>query len=558
MEPNLKFKVLRSIGKVFEESRESKLADNIFDKLQNELNELSDYFKVTKIQAFFLAHIFALNYQGDSVDISDLGKHFNCNPMKILEYSDEIADLNKKGIIKKSKSSHRIQIAMTNDQFIIDENIAKAVIANQPIKDKWNKNQEVDIKLIDILEKLYQIGLMRSEEKIETIELFSEISVIIMKNINFPFFASLEEWDCCYSDKYLFVYLCWKFFNREEEVELQKAANGIFDSITDKLTFVKTFITKTNYLCKKDWIEVIPARFFNDTQLKITDKGLDLLLGDEKEIFCCNENNKDIVKPIDIKEKQLLYNQSEKEHLEDLFDLLQNDKLNKLQLRLTEKGLPKGITVLLYGSPGTGKTETVYQIAKKTNRDIVYVDISQSKSMWFGESEKIIKRVFDNYRKLTKKAKTCPILLFNEADAIISTRKNIDFSSVAQTENTIQNIILEELEKFEGILFATTNLVNNFDKAFERRFLYKMGFHKPNLTNRVKIWQLKLYGLSDKDALKLAEEFDFSGGQIDNIARKYQISEIVKNTKPDMEHIIAFCKEETIDKTGMVKIGFNR
>jgi SpoVK/Ycf46/Vps4 family AAA+-type ATPase len=74
---------------------------------------------------------------------------------------------------------------------------------------------------------------------------------------------------------------------------------------------------------------------------------------------------------------------------------------------------------------------------------------------------------FTNFKK-TQKA--CPILLFNEADAIIGKRKSTDSSSVADSENAIQNVLLEELENFDGILFATSNLVANLDSAFERRF----------------------------------------------------------------------------------------
>ena len=79
--------------------------------------------------------------------------------------------------------------------------------------------------------------------------------------------------------------------------------------------------------------------------------------------------------------------------LETLQNLLQEAKYHETQTRLTNKGLPQGIAVLLHGAPGTGKTEIVKQLAKATDREIMKVEISQSKSMWFGESEKIIKRI---------------------------------------------------------------------------------------------------------------------------------------------------------------------
>ncbi|MCB0513242.1 MAG: ATP-binding protein, partial [Bacteroidetes bacterium] len=239
-----------------------------------------------------------------------------------------------------------------------------------------------------------------------------------------------------------------------------------------------------------------------------------------------------------------------------LQNLLQEDKYHETQTRLTNKGLPKGIAILLHGVPGTGKTEIVKQLAKTTNREIMKVEISQSKSMWFGESEKIIKRIFTDYRAYAKESKLTPILLFNEADAIISKRKENSNSGVAQTENAIQNIILEELENFEGILMATTNLANNMDAAFERRFLFKIPFKKPTKEVRAKIWKSKLPHLEAECCQILAEKFDFSGGQIDNIIRKSEIQEIVHGSVTNFEQIQSFCKEEFII-TKTTKIGFS-
>ena len=114
------------------------------------------------------------------------------------------------------------------------------------------------------------------------------------------------------------------------------------------------------------------------------------------------------------------------------------------------------------------------------------VNISEIKSMWVGESEKNIKAIFDRYRVVAKQSKRIPILLFNEADAVIGKRKEGAERSVDKMENSIQNIILQEMESLEGIMIATTNLVQNMDSAFERRFLYKVKFEKPELAQRTK------------------------------------------------------------------------
>jgi SpoVK/Ycf46/Vps4 family AAA+-type ATPase len=103
---------------------------------------------------------------------------------------------------------------------------------------------------------------------------------------------------------------------------------------------------------------------------------------------------------------------------------------------------------------------------------------------------------------------------------------------------------LEELENFDGILFAISNLVNNLDSAFERRFLFKVKFENPNTTNASKIWRNKLPNLSVKEALQLATQFPYSGGEMENIARKCLMEEIVFGTKSNFEKILSFCENE--------------
>ena len=129
---------------------------------------------------------------------------------------------------------------------------------------------------------------------------------------------------------------------------------------------------------------------------------------------------------------------------------------------------------------------------------------------------------------------------------------------MGQTENAIQNIILEELENFEGILFATTNLVSNLDPAFERRFLFKVEFQKPDMAVKAKIWNSKLPNLSKTECEALATQFDFSGGQINNIVRKKEIHEIVYGLSVDFNNIVDYCKTELLSKNNGNLIGFTK
>ena len=90
---------------------------------------------------------------------------------------------------------------------------------------------------------------------------------------------------------------------------------------------------------------------------------------------------------------------------------------------MQQRGFRQGFTCLFHGGPGTGKTETVYQLARATGRSIMTVDVPSIKSKWVGDSEKNIKALFDRYRSLVQRADKAPILLFNEADAIIGIRR---------------------------------------------------------------------------------------------------------------------------------------
>ena len=148
-------------------------------------------------------------------------------------------------------------------------------------------------------------------------------------------------------------------------------------------------------------------------------------------------------------------------------------------------------------------------------------------------------------------------MLFNEADAVIGKRKMAGSSSVSDTENAIQNVLLEELENFDGILFATSNLVNNLDPAFERRFLFKIKFDAPSIENASKIWKNKLPSITVKEALYLANNYQFSGGEMGNIARKCIMEEVVLGNKLTFEKIITFCNSEKWEKNAVAtKIGF--
>ncbi len=189
---------------------------------------------------------------------------------------------------------------------------------------------------------------------------------------------------------------------------------------------------------------------------------------------------------------------------------------------IKEKKRGMDARIIFYGPPGTGKTLTAYSLAKSLKKQVLSFDCSKILSMYVGESEKNVRKIFDTYKELATKTKSEPVLLLNEADQFLSSRTSGSGSSADQMHNQMQNIFLEQIEKFEGVLIATTNLLENIDPAFSRRFNYKLEFAKPTKVQRKALWKLLL----PKEApfekgfdIEELSHYALSGGQINLIIK---------------------------------------
>ena len=397
MGKSMKLKMLRSIGKVYEEAKGCKLEESFFSKMDNELSFLSEYFRTTKRQTFFISLAFALNYKGNTVEFNDLIKYLDCNPMKILEYSDDFNFLHESGIFERQKARFRMNLAGTNFQFKINEKITEAILQNEPMPEI---HEDKITNFIELLEKLYIFGDQRDNDEISTQELFWRTSQLISAHLDFSIIKKIDMLKLNMDDAYLYLYLIWKTIAGSESTDIERALTGIYGSLARRFYYMQEFLSGKNALIENNLIEIVKARFFNDTKMKLTDYSNNLLK--ECGINLFTNNKKNIILPEDILFRELIFSPSEMEQLFLLKDVLKDEKFKEMQNRLSGKNLPKGVTVLLHGAPGTGKTEVVKQMAKETDRKLVKVDISQSKSMWFGESEKIIKRIFTDYNAFAK------------------------------------------------------------------------------------------------------------------------------------------------------------
>ena len=509
------------------------------------LKVVSERLGLTPTQVLIMS-VFVNKCDDTQINLRDLSSHFDGNNISILKISDDIDALVKLGIIKRQ--GERRGIASYRVPQKTTDCLCKDVLPEPPRNTDLTAYQWLDA-IEDVLNDVRYDNIDENEFEFQIKDLF-----ISNQHLNCVECIKRHNLDVDDAKLFMAISLC-AINNSDDSIgpsdiedyykrpELRILANQLEDG--DHILFKENLIEHVN--CRGQ---------IDSSHWKLTDYSK-YEIYKEFRFRKPQKFNNELIEPEKIVEKKLYYCEEITNQINELRHLLEPERMSLILDKLESKGMRRGFACLFYGTPGTGKTETVLQLAKATNRPVMQVNISTIRSCWVGETEKNMKACFDNYRKFTKDSAIAPILLFNEADALFMTRNENARDSVDKMENAMQNIILEEMEKLEGILIATTNLHTSMDSAFERRFLYKIEFSKPTPAERCHIWQTMLSDLTHDDALMLAERFDFSGGQIENIARKCLIEDILSERNGfNIDTVIECCKHESFTKEKFRKVGF--
>ena len=536
--------LLQAIERVVELARDSKMSADFMSKAKPELSFLATSYGITERQAVLFC--VCMERGPRRVDFDDLASFLDISKISVLSYAADIDALVHRRLL-------RFRDVRDEDDFDIPTVVIRCLKHNEVYE--LLKRTGLDCAGMFVLLNLWFEDL--SDDAISAQELREELKSLFDDNPQVGFVRHLMEYQLNEEDLLVVTLFCHLLINREDDdirfnqIEDAYDNNGSFNSAK------AAFRSGEHWLMRRNIIEYrCEDGIANNNRFKLTEDAKRNLLA-ELKINTVEEKIADMVEMENLKEKKLFFPDRIEHQVRELDSFLQPENFKKVQERMKAKGFRNGFACLFYGGPGTGKTETVYQLARQTGRNIMVVDVPQIKSKWVGESEKNIKALFDRYREMVKNAKLTPILLFNEADAIIGKRKNGAENAVDKMENSIQNIILQEMETLDGIMIATTNLEQNLDKAFERRFLYKIKFEKPDCAVRRKIWMEMIPELSEEDAAILSASFDLSGGQIENIARKNTINGILHGESTNLLPTLQdYCQEEKLDGQPDRKIGF--
>ena len=541
---NRELTLLQAIERVVEVAEDSKMSPEFMKKAKTEILLLSNSYGITERQAVLFC--VCMEKGPRRVDYNDLALFLNLSKIRVLNYANDIDALVRRRLL-------RYRNAKDENDF----DIPTAVIRCLKHNEVYQLPMRTGLDCAGMFELLNLWFNDLSEDAISPRELREELQVLFNENPQVGFVQKMRELALNDEDQLLLTLFCHLLVNEADDDIRFSQINDVFDCQSDFNNARGDLRAGEHILQKHNLIEHRCEEGIADVnKYKLTEEAKRSLL-EELKFNVRAEKIGNLMEYDSLPQKQLFFSTDTQQQVEELGRFLQPENYQRIQERLKEKGFRNGFACLFYGSPGTGKTETVYQLARQTGRNIMVVDVPQIKSKWVGESEKNIKALFDRYRELAKRVNPSPILLFNEADAIIGIRRNGADNAVDKMENSLQNIILQEMEQLDGIMIATTNLQQNMDKAFERRFLYKIKFEKPTEEVRASIWHSMIPTLNELEVHKLASKYDFCGGQIENVARRHAIDSILHDQTDDVLSVLLLhCENERLENHKSRKIGF--
>ena len=545
-----KLTLLSAVCQIVEVVRNSRYDSRIYEAAARPIAYIKDLLFLTEKQIVVYAIVMDMYYD-NQISTFDIGRCLDISPLKAMTFSEDLEELCRRNYLAENTDEES-----TDKSYSVTKDAIYSLQQNCAICFHSSKIRSAE-EWFGALDKIVSA---RCNRKIDYDTLSLRIENLVKQNTSLPMIKrfNTKASKLTTEEQMLFWWVCNMVVCLGYETMAPDHFRKLYDNLAVHRTQRKSLELGSNGLIKHGLLRIASASEQNvKDSYELTPWVVKDMLA-ELELETATSSSKDIIDHTTITPKQLYYNEREQRAIDQLASLLQPERFAQVRDELQKQGFRKGFACLFHGAPGTGKTETVLQLARMTGRNLMQVNISDIKSKWVGESEKNIKSIFTRYRKLVAEYDVAPILLFNEADAVIGKRLEDVTRSVDKMENSMQNIILEEIEKLDGILIATTNLTSNMDSAFERRFLYKIEFEKPSVEVKSAIWKTMIAGLSDEDAAVLASKYDFSGGQIENIARKSVVNKIITGEDFTMHTIIEHCDTEVIDKYGSnrKRIGF--
>ena len=492
-------------------------------KIKEDLDRIRFFFDVDVNTAAVMAVLLCEQIAGNKFNVNKVMKYLGYKTINILEVNIKLNEMKKKGWLIPSKNNYDIE---SIDDYIFSKDVMNSILLQ-------DKNVLDVIVPDDVILAMYCIMKFLKNALVDPDNEYMAESILhyVSHFRCFPLIDSIfKNKQINNSEKAVLFYIMSFSTAGIDEFDLNYELEKFSADPSFPYLFMNRVASEKSILFKEGYLEFNEPFFADFSRVSLGERlknELEIKYSEAKKAFA--PKLLQIILPEDISSKKLFFNEENQQQIDEVFQLT-SDVYDNVINRFEEHGLQPGLTFLIHGTTGTGKTELVKQLAKQNNRVILMVDLSQIHSMHIGQSERNIKNLFSEYKSAIQYYERTPILIFNDADAIISNKGVIE-KQIDLSHNSVLNLLLQELENFEGILIATTNSISNIDSAFDRRILYKLCLEKPDNATRFSILKQNFKDLNDDVLLKVANEYSLTGAQIENIKRRCLSEQLLFGTE---------------------------
>lgn len=365
--------ILESFEYIVELAEDSNLDNDFFEKAAKHIKYASRRLKLSPMQVALLA-MFVDRSEDNRIMISEIAKYVGCRTTKILRLSDDIDVLENQRYLRASRSRNSLSYRVPG---VVLKSLRKSqpyIYEEEPIPDTQTFFDRFD-RLMNEKgdDELTHESLME-----QTMEMLDEIKGTI-------FATELRRCGFGDEDTLLFIFMAHLFVENNDDNIGFHDIDDLFDNDEIPSWVKREFRARESELFEKELIEnVNEDGMARSDAFKLTEKAKEQLLC-ELNLNKIGRSDRNLIKAETLAKKDLIYNESERGQIAELSSILSEDRFNDVQKRLRSAGMRPGFCCIFYGAPGTGKTETVYQLARRTGRDIMRVDVDKIKSCWVGE-----------------------------------------------------------------------------------------------------------------------------------------------------------------------------
>ena len=550
--------LLTSVQMLSSESKGQALTEELIESMAEFSSPIMDFFGITHFQSIVFAHLIEAELRSLIVDNERITDTFGKKLSALASVNLALDELLAKKLIYHKRSEYGMRRKNDRNKIIaVHEKMLDALMTGDASLLTTTQTEDFQALLAEVRELIVK----RMEKIISTDELVDQTMQILTSNNALPEVKWLLKIEGI--DKYdmvLLLNLTIETFEDGDrgESDMSKLVNEVFSEIRDRVRYKRNIKENKCPLYTLKLVEFSDNDFSFMDYTRLSEESMEMLLGGAVELTKKPIKPKfgTLIAPDKIVEEELFYNEAEQKQIDTLVKALQKDNYDLIVEKLKSKGSIPNFIGIMAGLPGVGKTASCYQIAKRTNRYVYFIDLEKISSKWVGESSKNTVALFQEVNDITNYLGEIPCCIFNEVDQVLNQRLSSD-SSVAAEKNGVIAQFLQQFETFSGIAFLTTNLVDNIDSGFMRRILFKIVMHPPKPDVRKKILT-KVFDEINEDTINLINsKYELTGAQIGNVSKKLTVSTLLDDTINKDEYIMELCEEELVfSKSNRKPIGF--